>query len=176
MLDLKKGQLLDLKKADGTDLSNVHLGLSWDLGGKKIDVDVFVVDLTRGAVAFYNNRTAIKGVFLSEDNRDGAGDGDDEFVDMDARVTEDGVYALCIDIHEAKEKGFDFSQVLNPKVSILNKDTGEVIATYNLDAGGAHTACIVGMITDTGNKYSFEAKGDYLNGDINDVVAALGVK
>jgi stress response protein SCP2 len=39
--------------------------------------------------------------------------------------------------------------------------------------GGAHTALVVGILKDVGDHYLFTPKGDYVNGDINEIAASL---
>lgn len=175
-LNLTKGQSIDLKKADGTALSKIRVGLSWDVAneGGAMDLDLFVVEKTLAGkkVAFFNAKNAIAGVELSDDNRTWAGDGDDEFVKMDATKTADGEYFLALNIYNAAGK--NFSMVNNAKATIYNDETNEVIATYALTQdGGSNTAVVVAKVTDAGDSYKFEAVGNYLNGDITAVAESL---
>lgn len=164
---LTKGQTIDLKKEDGTSISKIRVGISWDVkAGVTADLDLFVVAKEAKTVAFFNAKTAIKGVTLGSDNLTGAGDGDDETVEMDATQTEDGTYVICVNIYSS---GVTFASVSNPKATVYNADTNEVLATYQLAEGGEHNAVIVGEVKDTGNNYTFTAKGDYLNGSITEV-------
>lgn len=170
-LPLSKGQTLSLVKADGSALSNVRVGLSWDVNpGVTADLDLFVVAPNKSAVAYFGDKKAIAGVTLSDDNRTGEGDGDDEFAIFDAKVTGDGDYTICLNIYNS---GVTFEQVTNPKATVYNAETNEVLATFDLGNGGNHNAIIVGTLTDAGESYTFTAKGDYLNGDINQVVNSL---
>jgi len=172
-LNLVKGQTLDLKKADGSSISKIRVGLSWDVKeGITADLDLFIVEKANGAkkVAYYNARTAITGVELSEDNRTGAGDGDDEFVKMDATKSGDGEYFICVNIYTGNVK---FSDVANAKATVYNQETNEVLATYVLAQGGAHTAVVVGKVVDSGDNYAFTAMGDYIDGDISQVAESL---
>lgn len=175
MLNLAKGQALELKKPDGSALSKIRIGLGWDMNeGKTADLDLFVIAPDKSTVAYYNARTAITGVELSEDNRTGAGDGDDETVKMDATQTTDGVHTIALNIYDAKSKGQSFADVKNAKATVYNDETGEALATFDISAtGGAHESLVVGTVTDVGNSYTFTAKGDFIDGDINQVVASL---
>lgn len=175
MVNLAKGVPLDLKKSDGSNLAKARVGLSWDVSeGKSVDLDLFVIAPDKQTVAFYNQRDAIVGVQLSEDNRTGEGEGDDEFVKMDATQTSDGVYTLALNIFDAVAKGQSFADVKNAKATVYNDETNDVLGTFEIAAtGGTHTALIVGTVTDSGNSYVFTPKGDYIDGDINQVVASL---
>lgn len=172
-MNLSKGGTLDLKKPDGSALSKVRVGLSWDVkAGVTADLDLFVVGPSKSTsdVAYFGNKTAIKGVQLSDDNRTGEGDGDDEFAKFDATVTGDGVYTICLNIYNS---GVNFDQVANPKATVYNDETNDVLATFELGQGGAHNGFIVGTLTDAGDTYVFTAKGDAVNGNIEEIVKSL---
>lgn len=167
-LVLTKGQTLDLKKSDGSACSKVRVGLSWDVkDGVDADLDLFVIHKETKNVAYFGNKTAITGFTLSDDNRTGAGDGDDEFVTADATVSGDGTYVICVNIYQGSAT---FKDVANAKATVYNSDTNEVLATYAMtEDGGENTAIIVGELKDSGDNYSFTAKGTFLKGDINQV-------
>ena len=177
MLDLSKGQSLDLKKADGTAISKIRVGLSWDAepqNGRDVDVDLFIHDKVRKATAYFWAKNAIKGVTLGDDNLTGAGDGDDEFALLDATQSEDGDYVIAINIYEASSRNQKLSGVKNAKATVYNAETNEVLATYSIqENGGENTGIIVWVVTDSGNAYKFTAKGDFVTGDINTIVASL---
>jgi stress response protein SCP2 len=171
-LNLTKGQTIDLKKADGTAISKIRVGLSWDVkSGVTADLDLFVVAKETKKVAYFNDKTAIKGITLGEDNLTGEGEGDDETVEMDATQSEDGTYVVCVNIFNATTT---FANVANAKATVYDAQSNEVLATYSVsESGGDHTALIVGEVKDSGDNYTFTAKGDYLNGDIAQVAASL---
>jgi len=173
-MDLQKGARIDLKKADGSALSKVRVGLSWDVQDNlTADLDLFIVQKTTdGAkkVAYFNKRNAIEGVYLSEDNLTGEGDGDDEFATLDATVTPDGEYFVCVNIYTT---GVKFAEVNNPQATMYDDATNDVLATFKCGQGGAQNALIVGKLIDAGDTYAFEAMGDYLNGDIEEVMKSL---
>ena len=105
-INLKKGQAINLEK-DQFDLSNVTIGLGWDVAEKKggflsglfskkqadydLDAIAFMLDendkvanvgnpkLEGGDIIFFNNLRHFSGnVYHTGDNRTGDGDGDDE--------------------------------------------------------------------------------------------------
>jgi tellurium resistance protein TerD len=172
-MNLSKGGSLNLVKADGSALSKARVGLSWDVKpGVTADLDLFIVGPSKSTddVAYFGKKDGIKGVILSDDNRTGEGDGDDEFAKFDATVTTDGVYTICLNIYNG---GVNFDQVANPKVTVYNDETNEVLATFELGQGGAHNGFIVGTLTDAGDTYVFTAKGDAVNGNIEEIVKSL---
>jgi stress response protein SCP2 len=167
-LVLTKGQTLELKKEDGSAISKVRVGLSWDVkAGVTADLDLFVIHKETKNVAYFGNKTAIKGFKLSDDNRTGAGDGDDEFVEADATSSDDGTYVVCLNVYNA---GPTFKDIANAKVSVYDSATNAVLATFAItEDGGENNALIVGELKDSGNSYSFTAKGTFLKGDIQQV-------
>lgn len=173
---MKKDELVSIKKEDGSALSKIRIGASWDPtdeGGNK-DLDLFVVHRESGVFAFYNKKDAINGVSLGADNRTGEGDGDDETVKMDATKTSDGTYAICINIYDAISKNQKFSQIKNARVTVYNDEDGSVLATYKVtEDGGDHTALHIGDIKDSGDNYTFTAKGVFIDGSCDVVAQSL---
>ena len=89
-LNLSKGMTLDLTKRN-PGLSKIKAGLGWDVavaGGSNFDLDVAALLCHGGKihsgndVVFFNNLSQ-PGVQLMGDNRTGAGDGDDEVINVD---------------------------------------------------------------------------------------------
>lgn len=176
-LNLTKGQSLDLKKADGSNISKVRVGISYDpadANAPAMDLDLFAHHKGEGKTAFFNAPNAITGVELGEDNRTGEGEGDDETVKLDATKTSDGTIVIAVNIYDAVSRGQNFGQAKNAKATVYNDESGEVIATFPItENGGDNTALIVAEIKDTGDNYVFTAVGRFLKGDINEVVAAM---
>lgn len=175
-LVLTKGQTLDLKKADGTSIPKIRVGLSWDVSDANgnVDLDLFVVKKEDKTTAFFGAKTAIKGITLGDDNLTGEWDGDDETVEMDATQSEDGTYAVCINIFEAKSRNQTLNLVNNAKATVYDSTNNKVLATYELsEKGGDNTGIIVWEIKDTGDNYSFTAVWTFVNGDINEIRNSL---
>jgi len=65
-LNLSKGESLNLVKEDGTAISKIRVGLSWDVSdvNGNVDLDLFVVDKKTKNTAFFNKKDAIKGIKL----------------------------------------------------------------------------------------------------------------
>lgn len=176
MLSLEKGQSLSLVKPDGSSIQKIRVGLSWDVAnvGRNVDLDLFVIHKQSCKVAFFNDKTAISGVILSDDNLTGEGEGDDEFTKLDATKTDDGDYYICINIYDAKARNQSFNLVNNAKATIYNDETGSPLASYAISQdGGKNTGLIVANLKDIGGKYEFTALGDYLVGDINEVAQTI---
>lgn len=174
-LNLTKGQVIELKKEDGTNLSKVRVWLSWDVvEGQDMDLDLFAYHKDSKITAYFNAKTAINGLVLSEDNRTGEWDGDDEFLNMDAKVTADGEYFICVNIYDAESKGQSLKNVTNAEATIYDNETNKVLAKYNMTAEwGDNTSIVVGKIIDLEDGYKFEAIWTYLKGDISQVIASV---
>lgn len=175
-LNLTKGQTLPLKKADGSAVGKVRVGLAWNQAdaGNTADLDLFIVRMSDKKVAYFGDRTALEGVELSADNRTGEGDGDDEFVVMEAAKSADTEYVIAINIYDAASKGQSLAQINGAKATVYNHETNEVLATFQItENGGANTGIIVGRVKDIGDSYEFKAVGDFVNGDINTITDSL---
>jgi tellurium resistance protein TerD len=176
MLNIEKGQSISLVKPDGTIIQKIIVGLSWDTAeiGQNVDLDLFVIHKQSQKVAFFNDKTAIKGVLLSDDNLTGEGEGVDEFTRLDATQTDDGDYYICINIHSATSRNQSFNLVKNAKATIYNDAMTHPLANYPISQdGGRNTALIVANVKDSGGKYEFIALGEYIIGDINEVAQAI---
>ncbi len=127
-----KGEELMIKdKETNTPLTNVYVGAGWDQadGGKPVDVDLVAACLIggkltaggTGRLVYFNDRTE-PGVTLSEDNRTGAGDGDDESLVIDLSKVEPEVTEIAIGVM-AYSAGVSLSQVNNIHFRIVNGTT-----------------------------------------------------
>ena len=93
---------------------------------------------------------------------------------MDATITEDGEYAICVNIYNAETKGQSLKDVNAAECTVYDADTNEELAKYKMtEQGGDNTSIIVGVVTDKADGYTFTAKGTYINGDINQVVSEI---
>lgn len=182
-LNLVKGQKLDLSKgglvAEDGSLNNVFLGAGWDMsqGGDDVDLDILVAIMSAGQVqkvGFFNDKTPCPGIQLSDDNRTGEGDGDDEFIDITAADLADDIDKLVfgINIFDAASKGQNFGMVESAYMRIVNPETEEEVALFDLefDASTA-TGLIFGELIKRNGKWYFSATGEEFNGDVNDFVA-----
>lgn len=80
---------------------------------------------------FYNNLQSEDGsVQRLGDNRDGAGDGDDEVIEIDG--VEVVQILFTVTIHEAEQRGQDFGNVCNTGVRIFNHANGAEMCKFTL--------------------------------------------
>ena len=146
-INLQKGQKISLEKV-APGLVQIFIGLGWDInrtdtGGEfDIDASVFMLGnneklLSDQHFIFYNNRTSPdpnKSVEQRGDNRTGAGEGDDEIIDVNLKTVpaEVAKIAIAVTIHEADKRKQNFGQVENAFVRIVNCENEEEIIRYDL--------------------------------------------
>jgi tellurium resistance protein TerD len=178
MINLEKKKPFNLTKA-APALNNVKVGLSWDetiLNGQSPDADASVFMLgengklpSEGFFVFYNNLNSSDGsISHSGDNRTGAGDGDDEEINITlSRVSSQVVQIMVtITIHNM-EDGFHFGNVKNASVRIYNATNNEVLCQYQLtESFDGCDSLIIGRFFRNGSEWEFEAMGHAFAGGL----------
>lgn len=178
-LNLKKGVSLDLTKTLPT-LKNITVGLGWDPAqGVSMDLDVFALALHNGKVqsandvVFYQQRDIVSGIILSEDNRTGQGEGDDETIKISlnsvpADVTEIGIF---VNIYEASKKNQNFGMVHGSYCRLVDDATGKEEAIFVLNESDAALYNAFHFVTFKRNAtgWTFETVAKGLNGDVNEI-------
>ena len=172
-LDLNKnsGVALDLTK-NSPNLKNVKVLLNWDehpvhganmTQGFDLDLWAFALNSsqkvsTLDQICYFNNMNLYNGaVVLPRDNRTGVGDDDEEIlINLDkipADISSVVIYAF---IYEGQKRGQNFGMVANANVKIINVDTNDIIAQYNITQNfNGQTAICLGAI----DKNSFTPDG-----------------
>ena len=170
-------------------LTEVDVGLGWDprvTDGQEFDLDasVFIVGengkvLSDASFVFYNNKTSPDGNVVHQgDNRSGAGEGDDEQVNVNlsgfAPDTKKLVFAVTI--HEAEVRKQSFGQVSNAYIRVVNKADGKELARYDLsEDASTETAMVFGELYSHNNEWKFKAIGQGFAGGLGPLVASYGV-
>ncbi len=188
-INLVKGQTIDLRKNDKGeefDLSQVTVGLGWDIrqkksggflgklmgGGKEAEYDLdavaFVLDangkvadlgrtvqtndgrtmgMYQGDVVFFNSMKHPSGhIWLTGDNRTGAGDGDDEqvIVKLDALDQKYQKIVFVVTIYQGRQNGQHFGMVDNAFIRAIDAK-GKEIARFTM-SGDATYNNMCGMV------------------------------
>ena len=183
----KDGNVRLSKEAPG--LTEVVVGLAWDArstDGAEFDLDasVFVVGesgkvLNDGSFIFYNNKKSPCGnVEHMGDNRSGAGDGDDEQVNVKLSGLAADVKRLvfAVTIHEAEARKQSFGQVSNAAIRVLNKADGKELARFDLSEDSAlETAMVFGELYRNGDEWKFKAIGQGFAGGLGPLASSYGV-
>jgi tellurium resistance protein TerD len=134
VINLSKGGNISLAKA-APSLSHARVGLGWDArstDGAPFDLDAsaFLCGADGRAISdahfvFYNQtQDAAGSVVHLGDNRTGAGDGDDESIDvfLDQVPAEVETIAIVVSIDQAVERRQNFGMVSNAYVRLFDAD------------------------------------------------------
>lgn len=183
-ISLQKGQKIDLSKKDGSQLTNLMVGLGWkevkkgflkSLLGQNVDVDIDASVLmlgedgkipTKEEVIFFNHKDHPTGcVHHCGDNLVGGKMGgmeDSEQILVDLARVPAGIHRIVfvVNIYDCVNRKQHFGMVENAYIRIVDKGANETIASYNLteDYSGK-TAMIVGEIYRQGGAWKFNAIG-----------------
>ncbi|MFD0901787.1 TerD family protein [Actinomadura sediminis] len=187
-VSLSKGGNVSLtKQAPG--LTAVTVGLGWDLRtttGTDFDLDAsaLVLDasgkiITDGHFVFFNNlRTPDGAVEHSGDNTTGAGEGDDERLNVNFGAmpgTAERV-AFAVSIYEGDARGQNFGQVRNAYIRVMNQADGTELARYDLSEDASmETAMVFGELYRAGNDWKFRAVGQGYASGLAGIASDFGV-
>ena len=183
-LNLKKNDVLDLTKKN-PGLDKVILGAGWDVAtiGQDFDIDIsaFLVGSNNKVnqipqdVIFFNNKFS-DGIYLEGDNRTGAGDGDDERIQIDLSQIRSDIQRIVfiVTIHEAQARRQTFGMVNNSYVRLLDaKNNERELCRFNLKENGSTvTSVVFAELYKDGYEWYFKAIGD---GKIADLNGMLGL-
>ena len=182
-LNLKKNDILDLtKKMPG--LEEVILGAGWDVAqnGSDFDLDIaaLMVDGNNKVikvpddVIFFNNMQG-SGIRLLGDNRTGAGDGDDERIEISLSKIRPDIQKIifCVTIFEAQVRRQTFGMVENSYIRLLDAKNGEKeVCRFNLKQDGSTgTAVVFAELFRDGSEWRFKAIGEGKIADLNGILS-----
>lgn len=190
MVNLTKGENLNLTKTVAAELlSQLNLGLGWDIratDGKDFDLDAVAIllgengkifDATERSLCFFNQKE-IEGVKHSGDNRTGAGDGDDETIEVSLNTLQAEVkeVVLGVVIFEAAERNQNFGQVNNAYVRLYNPlDGNKELARFDLSEDySAQTVIEMAKLYRHNGEWKFKALGDGFKESIADLFSRYG--
>jgi len=174
-INLSKGQRISLDKV-APGLVEIFVGLGWDINitdtGVDFDIDasIFLVDSNEKLISdqhfiFYNNPTSPEpeqSVRQRGDNLTGAGEGDDEIIDVNLKTVPADVakIAIAVTIHEAEKRQQNFGQVQNAFVRIVNCQNEEEIIRYDLSEDfSVETALIMAELYRKDGEWRMNAVG-----------------
>lgn len=182
ILNLQKNDILDLTKRN-PGLKKVTLGAGWDIsnGGVDFDIDIaaFMLDAnnkfnTVSNVIFFNNKQG-QGISLSGDNRTGAGEGDDETINIDLDAISPVIQKIMfvVTIHEAQARRQTFGMVNNSYVRLLDTaNNNRELCRFNLkDDGSTATSVLFAELYRDMGEWQFKAVGEGKIADLNGVLA-----
>ena len=179
VLNLSKNDVLDLTKT-ASSLKHLVLGAGWDVPETGMPYDLDIAAFLLGAdgrvhnpatdVVFFNQMRQ-QGIYLTGDNRTGAGDGDDEQIVINTDELNPSVEKIVfvVTIFEAAQKNQVFGKVKNAFVRLLDADEGDrELCKYTLtDNYSTETALVFAEIYKSGGSWCFKAVGEGYQGDLN---------
>ena len=181
-LNLSKNTVLDLTKRN-PGLTKVVLAAGWDVAqtGADFDLDISAFMLKNNGkissgndVVFFNNMQQ-PGIKLNGDNRTGAGEGDDETIDIDLALVPHDVHriAFCVSIADAVNRRQTFGMVNNSYVRLLDaaNNNKEICRFVLKDNYATDTSVIFAELIRKGNEWDFKALGEGKQGDLNAIAA-----
>ena len=187
-ISLNKGGNVSLSKTDPS-LKNVLVGLGWDArptDGADFDLDAsaFMVKedgkvRSDSDFIFYNQTKSTCGsIEHTGDNRTGAGDGDDEavIVLLDKIPADVQRVVFCVTIHDADSRKQNFGQVSHAFVRVVNKDSNNEVARYDLSEDASiETAMVFGEIYRHSGEWKFKAVGQGYAGGLAALAKQYGI-
>ncbi|WP_445493084.1 TerD family protein [Niallia sp. 03133] len=184
---LSKGQKVDLTKTN-PGLSNVVVGLGWDINHNGADYDLDASAFLLGSngkvlsdsdFIFYNNPSGANGsIMYSGDNRTGAGNFDDEQIRIDLMRVPSTIQriAFSITIHHAYEKGQNFGQISNGYVRVFSEMGNEELIRFNLGRDyTVETAVVAAELYRHNGEWKFNAIGSGFQGGLAALCRNFGV-
>lgn len=171
-ISLTKGQAISLEKTTGTTLTQVKMGLGWDVAKPKGLFGAFTsnnsIDLDASCLLFdaagqntdivYFRQLHSKDGSIQHmgDNLTGAGDGDDEVINVDLTKVPANVAHLVFTV--SSYRGQTFDKVENAYCRLLDNKSTE-IAKFNLSAQGSHTGQIMVRLSRQNSDWNLHAIG-----------------
>ncbi|MCC3328944.1 TerD family protein [Nocardia abscessus] len=169
---LAKGGNVSLSK-QAANLAKVSVGLGWDVRtttGADYDLDASALAcgsnlkvLSDQHFIFYNNLRSPDGsIEHTGDNLTGAGEGDDEVINVDLTAAPPDITNIFfpVSIHDADARGQSFGQIRNAFIRVVDAGTGIELARYDLtEDASTETAMIFGELYRHNNEWKFRAIG-----------------
>lgn len=178
-INLVKGGKINLQKEDGTQLTQVFMGLGWDeaKGASSIDLDASVIlfDENKNAVdtVSFKQKSSICGsIKHSGDNLTGVGSGDDEVINVNLTTIPVNVKYLCFVINSYR--GQKFTEVENCFSRVVDKTTNVEFCRYTLSEKGDHTGKLMCTIYRHNGVWKINPQGLPMNGRVaSDLIPSI---
>lgn len=186
MVKLTKEQKIDLTK-DNAGLKKVTVGLGWDVnsnGGAEFDLDACAVTLDKdgkstGTPIYFGNLTGA-GIKHTGDNLTGEGDGDDEQIIVNLNEVPENVETIVVgvSIYQAAQRGGQtFGRVNNSFIRLVNSDTNEELAKYDLNEDYSSYATVeMGKLYRHNGEWKFQALGNGVTGEMGEFFSKYGIQ
>ena len=184
---VKGGNLSLTARAPG--LTAVVVGLGWDVAaeaGTAFDLDASAMLVGRSGrvlsdahFVFFNNLVSPDGaVRHTGDNLTGAGEGDDEQIEVDlgAVPPEAPRVVFPVSIYDADRRRQTFGQVRSAYIRVVDRHGGTELARYDLSSDAStETAMIFGELYRAGDDWKFRAVGQGWDSGLRGIATDYGV-
>lgn len=170
-INLEKGQKINLQKSDGSSLTRIFLGLGWDAktgffgGSIDLDASCAMYDENKAlvdTVSFRQLHSRDGSIRHSGDNLTGAGDGDDEVINVDLTTVPVNVKSIVFVINSYQGQTFD--KVKNCFCRLVDSVNNNEVCVYKLSEKGSHTGMIMAKLYKHNNEWKMNALGIPANG------------
>ena len=165
-VSLNKGDVISLEKNYGEVIKNFHIGLGWDiLHDKNADLDAYVLEMDENDkildIIYYGQLNSKDGAIKhTGDNLTGAGEGDDEVINIavdriNPKVTK---LVVAVTIYTAN---INFSEVQNAFVRLVDAYDETEFVRYDLsnEAGKNYTMHMADIYRQDSGRWDFTAIG-----------------
>jgi tellurium resistance protein TerD len=188
-INLSKGQKVSLTKGNPS-LKKIMVGLGWDVNafdtGADFDLDAsaFLVGAngkcpTEKEFIFYGNLEHPSGsVKHMGDNLTGAGEGDDEEIQIDLGLIPANIdkVAFTVTIYDSEARRQNFGQVSNAYIRIVDEVSGAELLRYDLGEDfSIETAVVVGELYRHNDEWKFNAIGSGFQGGLAALCGHYGI-
>jgi len=188
-INLSKGQKVSLSKGN-PGLKKIMVGLGWDVNafdsGADFDLDAsaFLAGAngkcrTERDFIFYGNLEHETGAVIHMgDNRTGAGEGDDEQIQIDLTMLPENIekIAITVTIYDADKRRQNFGQVSNAYCHIIDLNNNDEIVRFDLGEDfSIETAVVVGEVYRNNGEWKFNAIGSGFQGGLAALCGHYGI-
>lgn len=178
LLDLSKGDILDLTKFSGMLERQARASAGWGLNkfGRNYDLDLCAYLVGKNRLydtVYYGDKTST-GIYLDGDDLVGGGGGDNENIYVTLkRIPKDvDTIYFAVVIFEAASRRQVFENVQNAYVRLVDDNNCEICRFTMTDGGGDNTALLAAKLFRNGDNWLFQAIGEYSK----DTISSLGRK
>lgn len=167
-VSLRKGQSVSLTKSGAAPLTRVRMGLGWDTGNNEdIDLDAScIIYDARGKdidkVWFMSKKGDGGNVRHQGDNLTGAGEGDDEVIDVDLAKMSPKVQSLVFVVNSFS--GQKFTAVRNAFCRLIDDTNNQELVRFDLSDSKPQTGLVMCKIVRGQSGWVMTAIGEFHDG------------
>ncbi|QDH33800.1 TerD family protein [Porphyrobacter sp. YT40] len=177
-VSLQKSQSVSLAKEAPHGLSQITLGVGWDVAKGGFFGGLFGgggdIDLDASCLTFDANKTVLEAVWFgkltnaagtirhSGDNLTGEGEGDDESIAIKLDQLDGKVEYIVLTVNSFRGQTFD--KVANAFGRVVDNKSGRELARFDISESGPHTGLILATLSRSGGQWDFKAIGERTGG------------